>query len=204
MSKLTVEQIEEYRPHPVAGKDCTIGVPAPIMRQFCDTALASVRDAEPVAEVVQAAPYQDGTPDPHHILLWAGRNCENDLPVGTKLYLHPTAHPSADEATVPMEPTEEMIDAALHWRDRLETDKPTMRGQFRAFYKAMLSAAPPSSATGWAVFEPDGKLITASVRTTENAAWRAGFGTRNFEDRIKRMGYTCQRVAITRLARSAT
>ena len=62
-----------------------------------DMALASVRDAEPVAEVVQREPYVDGTTNAHHELNWRLYNCENALPVGTKLYLHPTAHPSADE-----------------------------------------------------------------------------------------------------------
>lgn len=111
MSKLTVEQIEEYRPHPVAGKDCTIGVPAPIMRQFCDTALASVRDAEPKGW--QLVPVELTAENGAKAALMGEFNFRfgDDTPnvpwttikeihrAVVKLFAssHPTAHPSADE-----------------------------------------------------------------------------------------------------------
>lgn len=55
--------------------------------------------------------------------------------------------PSATGATVlvPSEPTEEMLKSACNWRDRLEVGDPadvSMNDQYRAFYKAMLAAAP--------------------------------------------------------------
>jgi Lar family restriction alleviation protein len=46
---------------------------------------ATPEAAEPVAEVVAQEPYLDGTPR-GNTLRWAGRNCENDFPAGTKLY----------------------------------------------------------------------------------------------------------------------
>lgn len=46
---------------------------------------------EPVAEVQQREPYLDGSPNPMKQLKWTLPNCEDDLPVGTKLYLVPPA-----------------------------------------------------------------------------------------------------------------
>lgn len=43
---------------------------------------------------------------------------------------------------VPREPTEAMLDAACHWRERLVVgEAPSIREQYRAFYRAMLAAA---------------------------------------------------------------
>jgi hypothetical protein len=55
------------------------------LRQELEALRAS---AEPVAEVVAKEPYLDGTPRGNE-LRWSGRNCEDDLPIGTKLYACP-------------------------------------------------------------------------------------------------------------------
>lgn len=95
MSKLTVEQVEDMA-HRIEMEIFDLG-DVHTLRDLALLGLASVRDAEPVAEVVQREPYVDGTTNAHHELNWRLYNCENALPVGTKLYLHPTAQPSADE-----------------------------------------------------------------------------------------------------------
>lgn len=44
------------------------------------------QQGEPVAEIVNSEPYEDGSTNPHNTVNWFGRNAENDLPAGTKLY----------------------------------------------------------------------------------------------------------------------
>lgn len=44
------------------------------------------QQGDPVAEIVKCEPYEDGSTNPHNAVNWFGRNAENDLPAGTKLY----------------------------------------------------------------------------------------------------------------------
>jgi len=51
-------------------------------------ALKALDNQEPVAWTVQRC-YDDGTPHPCRLLEWAGRNAEDDFPIGTKFYTAP-------------------------------------------------------------------------------------------------------------------
>ena len=53
-----------------------------------EPAVAEQHKQEPVAWTEQRF-YDDGTPNPCSALKWAGRNAENDFPVGTKFYTTP-------------------------------------------------------------------------------------------------------------------
>jgi len=91
MSKLTVEQIEALRDKANTPFGC--GILRDEANALCDMALASVRDAEPVAYMRLYDHHENGLTK--HSLTWhkEGWNEKFLRP----LYLHPTAHPSADE-----------------------------------------------------------------------------------------------------------
>lgn len=48
---------------------------------------------EAVAEVVHGDPYEDGSPNPCKRLSWSLGNCEDDLPIGAKLFTTPQPGP---------------------------------------------------------------------------------------------------------------
>lgn len=60
-----------------------------ILSDARDIDAAAPEGAQTVAEVVQREPFLDGSPNPMKELRWSLRNCEDDLPVGTKLYTTP-------------------------------------------------------------------------------------------------------------------
>jgi len=128
------EQIEEWMRRP---NHALNGMDVDTFRALCDLALSGLLpQGEPVAIVYVAEPILEGT----HGRWLSWLTAPSNIPNGTKLY----AAPPADEVVVPREPTEEMIDAAIKWRDGLQVvDGPvTMRDQYRACYIAMLAAAP--------------------------------------------------------------
>lgn len=53
-----------------------------------------------LAEVVQREPYLDGSLNPMKELRWSLPNCEDDLPVGTKLYTAPPSLGGEDSQVV--------------------------------------------------------------------------------------------------------
>ena len=56
-------------------------------------------EQQPVAEIVTCEPYEDGSTNPHNGVNWFGRNAENDLPAGTKLYAAPIAQTAPQGTT---------------------------------------------------------------------------------------------------------
>jgi len=82
---------------------------------------ALAQQAEPVEPVatVAARQYDDGT-YAGNALDWAGRNCEDDFPVGTKLY---TAPPQRPAESVP-EPVGQLQEAAFGRGQVMWFDKP--------------------------------------------------------------------------------
>ena len=76
------------------------------------TKIAELKAQEPVAVVIQNEPYEDGSINPCKSLLWSGRNAENDLAVGTKLYSAP-AQSHSDGVIVP----DRMVVPKPIWKD---------------------------------------------------------------------------------------
>ena len=64
-----------------------------------EPAVAEQHKQEPVAWTEQRF-YDDGTPNPCSALKWAGRNAENDFPVGTKFYTTPPHRKPLDIKTI--------------------------------------------------------------------------------------------------------
>ncbi len=75
------------------GEDAVPAVPTPSAKRHSQPTV----EGEAVAEVVQRPNYIDGSANPMHDLKWNLESCEDDLPVGTKLYLHPP-HPQQSVA----------------------------------------------------------------------------------------------------------
>lgn len=67
---------------------------------------------EPVATIIQRAPYEDGTINPCKSLQWSGNNAEDDLAVGTKLYATP--QPSDGVAKDDWTPSDYEYDRSIH------------------------------------------------------------------------------------------
>lgn len=64
------------------------------LEQERDAAQARVPELEkqePVAEIVQREPFEDGSRNPCKTIEWAGQNAADDFPVGAKLYASPVA-----------------------------------------------------------------------------------------------------------------
>jgi hypothetical protein len=112
------------------------------LNKLKDMALRSLGDArEPVAEVVQREPYDDGTPNQHNDLNWRLDNCENSLPVGTKLFTAPPRSAAPEGYVLVLaEPTNDMADAGYRALSERGVDYHDCDDAAYA-YKAMLRAS---------------------------------------------------------------
>jgi hypothetical protein len=80
------------------------------LRQELEALRAS---AEPVAEVAAKEPYLDGTPRGNE-LRWVGRNCEDDFPIGTKLYACPVQASAGPAETQGWISVEDRLPEVIH------------------------------------------------------------------------------------------
>jgi hypothetical protein len=101
-------------PYPASREDQRAGALAALRAALAQQA----EPVEPVATVA-ARQYDDGT-YAGNALDWAGRNCEDDFPVGTKLY---TAPPQRPAESVP-EPVGQLQEAAFGRGQVMWFDKP--------------------------------------------------------------------------------
>ena len=101
------------------------------LRELARIALAAM-DSEPVAEVLSNRPGNDTS------------TIDRALPVGTQLYRHaqPASVVPDCYVMVPMEPTDEMIAAAMNCEDVLFNSDDSFCVQFGNIYEAMIAAAP--------------------------------------------------------------
>ena len=96
-------------------------------------ALKALDKQEPVAWTVQRC-YDDGTPHPCSALKWAGRNEQDDFPVGTKFY------------TTPPQPTQVKLKDDEIWKfwwarpEIPEGENDSMEAEFVTAVRAVLAA----------------------------------------------------------------
>ncbi|ECF9074714.1 TPA_asm: hypothetical protein G4P39_004834 [Salmonella enterica subsp. enterica serovar Muenchen] len=117
------------------------------LRELARIALASLEE-KPVGEVSEKryGLVMDGTVDlggesTYRII--KGEKAMKRLPLGTKFYIAPPAPVVPDGyALVPVEPTDEMIAAAMNCEDVLFNSDESFCVQFGNIYEAMLAAAP--------------------------------------------------------------
>lgn len=80
---------DEFEPDSVCEESDGCPTEKAVLQRFWRAHSAAQAEQKPVAEVVQREPYADGSPSPCKSLSWSLVNCEDDLPVGTKLYTTP-------------------------------------------------------------------------------------------------------------------
>lgn len=87
---------DEFEPDSVCEESDGCPTEKAVLQRFWRAHSAAQAEQKPVAEVVQREPYADGSPSPCKSLSWSLVNCEDDLPVGTKLYTTPQPDAGGD------------------------------------------------------------------------------------------------------------
>ncbi|EAO4078937.1 hypothetical protein C6035_18140 [Salmonella enterica] len=142
MTTITKERIELFVKSPLEN-----GLTRGEQMELARIALASLEE-KPVGEVSEKryGLVMDGTVDlggesTYRII--KGEKAMKRLPLGTKFYIAPPAPVVPDGyALVPVEPTDEMIAAAMNCEDVLFNSDESFCVQFGNIYEAMLAAAP--------------------------------------------------------------